>query len=271
MKSTLLSVAFFALAASGVASGGRTPIGARSLAMGGTSVALSDLWSAGNNQAGMAWLKGFCAGIGMENHFLLKELNREQFALCLPMKTGSFGLVLTNFGNSAYGEIKAGFSYARKLGRNFAAALQLDYLRIHQCSDYGNRNLASCEIGLMYRAGSRLTLGLQLVNPVPVRITRHPPETLPAVMCFGMTWRFSDNFLLSAEAEKDLEHPLRIRTGAEYRVAKPAHARIGFATAPLILTFGFGLQFGRFTVDAASGYHQALGFSPALTICYGLN
>jgi hypothetical protein len=266
------SISFFVLlclvTAGGFAAGERNTVGGRSLAMGSTSVAQYDLWSLGNNQAGAAWLKGGSAGMSFENRFLLKELMFEQFACAMSWKAGTFGLIVNRFGNDQYNELKAGFSYARKFGKCFSAGIQIGYLRFHLADAYGSKNLVSCEIGLMYRADRHLTIGVQVVNPVPVLITEKPRELLPATICAGLSWKFSDTFLANAEVEKDLLHKPVFRAGTEYHFTKPAFARIGVSANPFAFSFGFGLEFGKLTIDMASGYHQALGFSPAGSVVY---
>lgn len=252
----------------GFTAGERTPAGGRSLAMGGTSVSLCDFWSLCNNQAGTAWLKSVSAGLSFENRFLLKELIYEQLGFAIPSKAGTFGLFVNRFGNNQYSELKAGLSYARKFGKHFSVGVQLDYLLIHIENDYGSKNLLSCEIGLMYQADQRLSIGVQIINPVPVKITVHPAEQLPSIICLGISYRFSDNFLTAIEAEKDLENPLMVRAGAEYHFARPVYARLGISTSPMSFSFGFGLEFGKIKFDMASGYHQALGFSPSASIVY---
>lgn len=262
------SILFFLTTINGYTAGERIPAGGRSLAMGGASVTLCDLWSLGNNQAGAAWLKGGSAGMGFENRFLLKDLMYEQLGVAVSWKAGTFGLFMSRFGNNLYNEMKAGLSYARKFGKSFAAGVQIDYLRIHITDDYGNRNLVSCEIGLMYHAGRNLVIGVQVLNPVPVKITEHPSELLPSTMCAGLSYEFSDAFLATVEVEKDLVNTPTFRAGAEYHFAKPMYARIGLSTNPVSFSFGFGLKYGKLTIDMASGYHQALGFSPAGSIAY---
>jgi hypothetical protein len=252
----------------GFTAGERTPAGGRSLAMGGTSVALCDFWSLCNNQAGAAWLREISAGFGFENRFLLKELIYEQIGFAVPLKVGTIGLIANRFGNNQYSELKAGLYYARKFGKHFSVGVQLDYLRINITDDYGSKNLLSCEIGLMYQADQHLTIGIQVLNPVPARITAQPVELLPATICFGLSYQFSTEFITSIEAEKDLENPLTFRAGAEYHFARPAYARIGISTSPTSFSFGFGLEFGKFKLDMASGYHQALGFSPSGSVIY---
>ncbi|MCX6306067.1 MAG: hypothetical protein NT040_13980 [Bacteroidetes bacterium] len=252
----------------GYAAGERTPAGGRSQSMGGTSVAQSDFWSLSNNQAGTAWLTRAGAGMACENHFLVKALSCEQLGLALPVRAGTFGLIVNRWGNIQYSEIKAGLSYARKFGKYFAVGIQFDYFRIQVTDGYGSKNLATCEIGLMYQADRHFSVGVQVVNPVPVKITDHPTEQLPSVICIGLSYRFSDDFLVNAEAEKDMINPVVFRTGAEYHIARPAFVRIGLSTGPMSFTFGFGLEFGKIRFDIASGYHQALGFSPSGSFIY---
>ena len=251
-----------------LAAGARTTAGGRSSAMGGASVAANDFWSLANNQAGTAWLKGLSAGFGFENRFLLKELMVEHLGLAIPLKAGTIGLIVNRFGNNQYSELKAGLSFARKFGKRFSIGVQLDFLQIHIADDYGNKNLISCEIGLMYQSDKHLALGVQLLNPVPVSIIGHPREQLPSTICLGISYQFSGEFATSIEAEKDLENPLTVRAGAEYHFVKPVYARIGISTGPVSFSFGFGLVFGKFTLDVASGYHQALGFSPSGSVIY---
>jgi hypothetical protein len=253
---------------SGFTAGERTPAGARSLAMGGTSVTANDLWSLVNNQAGAAWLRGAGAGLSFENRFLVRELMYEQFGVALPLKPGTFGLTMIRFGNEQYGELKAGLSFSRKFGKQFSIGVQFDYLYIHVMNDYGNKHLISCETGLMYQADEHLSIGVHLLNPVPVKITEHPAEQLPSIICIGLSYYFSSDFLTNIEVEKDLEHPLTFRGGAEYHFARPAYARIGIATTPISFTFGVGLEFNKLKFDIASGYHQALGFSPTGSVIY---
>jgi hypothetical protein len=96
----------------------------------------------------------------------------------------------------------------------------------------------------------------------------HPAEHLPATICTGLLCRFSNSFHMTVEAEKDTEHPVSLRAGAEYLVARPAKVRVGISTSPMSFTFGFGIETGRLTIDISSGYHQALGFSPAGSLSY---
>ena len=106
------------------------PIGARSAAMGNASVSLSDVWSAHHNQAGLGFLHDPSAGVYYENRFLLKELSVRGAAIAVPIKAGTFGLCVTDFGYTAYRENKYSLSFAKAFGDKLSAAVAMDYLTL---------------------------------------------------------------------------------------------------------------------------------------------
>lgn len=267
-KSVLWLLATIGLPFISWAVGERNPAGARAGAMGGISVSVSDIWSASNNPAGTAWLKGISAGIFFENRFMMKELMFQQGVVVMAVKPGSFAINLSHFGILNYQEFRSGLSYSRKFGKMFSAGIRLEYLHLGLPDDYGSKNLLSSAIGLQFRPTDRILAGILIANPVPVKTASHPVEYLPTVFCAGVSYRFSENFLAVLEAEKDLIQTMIIRMGAEYQVAGRLHIRAGLATSPWVITFGFGLKLGKLTFDLASGYHQALGFSPGGSLIY---
>jgi hypothetical protein len=248
--------------------GERISLGGRATAMGGTSVAMADFWSVGNNQAGAAWLREGSTGLCFKNQFMQKELMSAVFGIVVPAGSGTFGMIVNRTGSDLFNEMKAGICYGRKFGRHFAAGVQLDYFRIHAGTDYGNKNLLSCEFGLMYHADRSLCLGVQVLNPVPVSITSNPRELLPVCFITGLSYSLTDDITTGLEVEKDLVHPPCFRAGIDYRMAPQFHAMAGISAEPVLFSFGFSIEFGNLTVTAASEYHQVLGFSPSCSLVY---
>jgi hypothetical protein len=244
------------------------PSGARAAGMGKASVLLQDVWAVQNNPAATAWLKSPTAGLFCENRFLLQELSSLAVCMVLPTPAGSFGLNVSSFGFSLYQEIKAGVGYARKFGKSFSAGIQLDYYRFHYGEGYGSRNTISCEAGFLFQASKKVMFGLHIQNPVPVFLSRDPDVRLPLIIRMGLGYAFSESFLIMIEAEKGSEQKLIIRTGGEFKFARTLSIRAGFSTNPILLTVGAGLEFGKTRIDISSGYHQILGFIPAVSLSY---
>src|ERR1039458_1023996 len=85
-----------------------SPLGARSSGMANASVSLADVWSVQNNQAGLGFVRDISAGVFYDNRFLLNELSMRAGAFAFPVKGGTFGLCISNFGYSLYSENKYG-------------------------------------------------------------------------------------------------------------------------------------------------------------------
>src|SRR5215212_5183908 len=75
--------------------------GARSSAVANASVCYGDLWSAFNNQAGLASIKKITGGVYFENRFGISELGIKSFAFALPVgESATVALSGTYFGYS---------------------------------------------------------------------------------------------------------------------------------------------------------------------------
>ena len=268
MKEISIIIVLLCLHSEAFTAGEKSVTGGCSAALGGISVTESDLWSVRNNQAGLAWLNKTAAGFSLENRFLLAGITSGSLAIAVPFGFGTAGISVSRYGNELYREFRVGMAFARKFGKRFSGAVELYYLNIGLPGEYGSKRLGSCALGVQYHPPGSLEFGIHLSNPVPLLYIDDPHEYLPMTLSFGIAWICSKELRLMSEIEKDNLNPPVFRAGAEYSFAKHLVARTGFSTNPFTFSFGFGLETGRLTIDFASGYHQVLGFSPALSIIY---
>ncbi len=250
------------------AANGNVPEGARSAAMGHASVALTDFWSLQNNQAALAFYDHTAAGFYYENRFLVKELSLKSGGFVLPVSAGTFGARVSYFGYPKYNESKFGLAYARSFGKILAVGLQLDYLMVSIGDDYGHTGAASFELGLLSQVTDNLSIGAHVFNPTHTKIADYDDERLPTVFRLGAAYHFDEDFLLSAEVEKDTDFNPVFRMGFEYHIIKAVYVRGGISTNPGTYAFGFGLHLGRLQVDLSSSVHQVLGYSPQVSMVY---
>jgi len=267
-KGRILSCFIFLVSNCAYAAGDHVVIGGREAALGSTSITQSDEWSAFNNQAGLAWCRQFSAGIYFENRYLLKDLSQKALAITLPAGKGAFGVSIRHFGFALYSEMNAGLAYGMRLSKNFSAGVQVNYLRLHVSDGFKDNHIFSCEIGLQFRAGEHLWLGLHVTNPVPVKLSSLTQERLPTLMRFGLSWRIMEGLHTDVEVEKDLVRKPVLKAGIEYRPARSLFIRLGIISNPATFTFGFGLVFGNLQFDLASSYHLVLGYSPQASLTY---
>lgn len=256
-----------------------SPVGARSAALANASVTLTDLWSVNNNQSALAGISQVTAGLSYENRFLVQELGLKTFALAIPTKTGTFGLLYNSFGYSAYNQMKAGLAFGKKFGKIFSAGIQLDYLRTHIAESYGNQDAFTFEAGILTSLTKQFTIAAHVFNPIHVQIQPETNDRVPVVFKLGMAYKVAEALLFTIETEKNSDFKPLMRGGIEYAIIEKAAVRIGYSTLPSTsgsdgfsiasaLSFGFGLNLRNFLLDLSSSYHQALGWSPAVSMVY---
>ena len=270
MKKLFLSYFFCVFATVLFAQNGyNTTTGARGLGMGESTLGLQDIDAAFSNQAGLAYLESFGAAAAGERRFALNELGTYGAVAALPTKAGTFGLHIQYFGFADFNEQKIGLAYARKLGAKLSVGAQLSYLNT-RIELYGNNGLPVAEIGLQAEVIKNIIVGTHLVSPFRAEITEG--ENLPTVLRIGVTWRASEQVLISVQGDKDIDYPVIFRSGLEYKISDLLRLRAGVATNPTKVSFGFGLQLeSGLGIDIASAYHQILGLIPGVGVKYTVN
>lgn len=265
-----LYLTLFALSYSFVSFAGSEdyPIGARSSAMGNASVSLCDMWSAHHNQAGLGFVRNIGAGVYYENRFMIKEISVRGGTVALPVKAGTFGLCITNFGYSQYNENKYSLSFAKAFGDKFSAGIAMDYLTTRIAEGYGSKGVLAAEAGIIAKPLKGLTIGAHVFNPTRAKISAYDDERLPTIIRLGADYSFSDKVILALETQKDISQKAEFKAGIEYRAVKEFYLRIGISTNPTLSCFGFGINLKNLRIDVAANYHQALGISPQLGLSY---
>lgn len=267
-----VSIFLFAICSSLLLSGQthNPQLGARAAAMSNAAVTNVDEWAIHHNQAALAYLKKPTAAISYQNRFLLNELSTKAVAFALPTENaGTFGVSVSQFGYTQYNETKAGIAYARQLGKRISAGVRLNYYHIgFQESYYGNTGVLTAEIGMLAKVTDDLTIGAHLYNPSYAKIADYNDERIPVILRIGAGYEFSEKLTANVEVQKDLNNDPNVKIGAEYKVVDMLYLRGGLSTNHFENSFGFGLNFGDFSIDLASSYHYILGYSPQASMHY---
>lgn len=245
--------------------------GGRSAGMAYNSVTAHDFWGAFNNQAAMAWDAKLSAGAFFDNKFFLTEMSTRGFGVTLPAtRHDAFGLTFSQYGYSAYNETKVGLSYAKSFANKVAAGLQFDYLRTASSLENGSKGVFTFEFGLQSKVSKKMTIGFYVFNPIHSILSDYNGynEYVPVVLRFGVSYCFSDKFILETEIEKDLHNDAIIRIGGEYQLNEMFYLRGGLSTGVVQYAFGIGTKWKGFSFDIGSAYHQVLGVSPAVSLHY---
>jgi len=271
MKSNLLflfnSITALAFCAALQAQTGIAPAaGARGIGMGNTGVVFTDVHSALSNQAGLGMLDRPAALVFGEQRFLLAELRSLGAAYAMPVSGGAFAVSVQYFGMKEYNEQRFGLAYGRQIfpGTSIGAQINVFTTRI---PGYGNTLTLNAEIGLQTRLLPKLLLGLHVANPVQT-VTRGG-DRLPTLLRTGLAYESSDKLLVVFELEKDIDFPLRAKTGFEYRPHEQVFLRLGASTQPASASLGAGYTLpGGLAFDFAAAWHSYLGITPAFGLTY---
>ena len=268
MKTPLFASIFCCAILFQLESRGQDALGARAAAMSGSALVLEDAWACFHNQAALASVEGFSAGVFYQNRFMLGELSDRGMAAALQVGQGAFGVSYTSFGYNAFLRSKAGLGYGMKLGENFSIGVQANLHSIRISEGYGNRQSVSVEGGFLYKMNQHLHLAFHLFNVNRAPLADFNNEKIPGSFKLGAGYWFSDRVLLSAQVNKPSDSDAYLSSGIEYQFPKNLIVRAGIRTGVESVSFGFGWNFGRWQLDAASVYHQVLGFSPQLSLVF---
>ncbi len=230
----------------------------------------SDVFSFTSNQAALAQLPAFAAGIYGERRFLLNELGHYHAVVALPTHSGNFGVKTRYFGFSDYNETQVGLAYARKLGNTGAIGAQFNY-NVIKAAGYGKASAVSFEAGTIFHITDKLHTGFHISNPVGGKFGEDQKEKLTSAYTMGFGYDASEIFSLDIEITKEEEQPVNADMGIQYKFSSALWARAGISTAVSSAWFGVGFNLQSFRLDVAAAYHPQLGITPGLLLLFVFN
>ena len=248
---------------------GWLPMGSRSHALGNASVAIDDIWAYHHNPANLVSVKKLGLGLSYENRFLLKELQSQGFVVALPLKVGVISFGLQSFGFKNFRTNRLGLGYSMKLADFLSCGVQLNYHQVRLTDAYGRKDALTAELGLRADITDNWKVAFSIFNLTRTKISEFGEDRLTTLMRLGTQYTFSEKVMLVAELEKNIEFPVRFKTGIEYSPISKLFLRGGFATQPIEISAGLGYRFKeQFQLDLGSAYHQILGWSPNFSFTY---
>jgi hypothetical protein len=247
---------------------GWVPTGARSNSLANASVALSDAWSYHHNPGALAEIHERAIGVSYENRFLLRELQSQGFVYAQPLKKGVISFGVQSFGYKNFRTFRGGLGYSMKLSEKFMAGVQMNYQSLNLTEFYGSQHTLTAELGIQCLLTEKWRVGMSLFNLGRAKLSAYQDDRFSTLMRIGMAYTFSEKLIFLTEAEKNLEFPIRLKSGLDYKITKQFYFRTGVATEPVEFTFGFGYKLKNFQLDLGSAYHQQLGWSPHFGLTY---
>ena len=89
-------------------------------------------------------------------------------------------------------------------------------------------------------------------------------------MRLGISYKATDDFMITSEIEENFRDNISFRFGLEYGIIKNVHLRCGFQLNPNIITFGIGFNFKTFKIDISNEMNQILGTSLQCSLTFNI-
>ncbi len=249
---------------------GLTNVGARSVSLGNSVVAIPSIESVFLNQAGLTGLQNFSVLVSYESRYALREYSVMAFGASIPFDGGVSGFSFYQFGRELYKFSKTGISYARGFGDKISAALQFDMLYESFPENKEPFVTYTFETGVIAHISPALTAGFHLFNPLPHRKNEMPVQPVPFIFRSGVAWKISGQLNWCVEVEKSSGKLALMKTGLELEAISDFSLRVGVQGHTLQPSAGFGFVKEELSIDMGFSYHGNLGFSPSLTVYYCL-
>lgn len=219
------------------------------------------------NPASWATLSSRTVSVYAGQMYGMPELRHGALSLHWPL----WGTALTGgsgtFGFEDYRETYLSLGAARTLQLGTARPLHIGATVRYYHVDvgrFGNAQTVGLHLGAIMQVLPLIHVGVHATNVNQPQWTDDSP--LPRTLSVGAAYDLSDRVDLSADLFKDLDFPLRFRTGIEATVVSMFVLRGGMQTAPSEFAVGMGLHHGPLRVGVAAEQHWELGWSPAADV-----
>ncbi len=245
----------------------QTTFYARNSALAGATVALADVRSVNDNQAGLGLTTKKWITAGYITHALLPELSTQYGAFVIPLKNNVFGVDINAYGNGIYKLQRIGLAYGRSFGP-ISFGFRVNYHQI-SITEYGSEGTVSINMGAQFKLTPKTTIGSQLINPTGAAFSSIAESAQAQQIRLGVAHTFSDKLIALVEVDKTAGTDLTVLGGLEYRIIKLLALRGGFDvnTGSYYGGLGFSLLKSA-TIDFATRVHPVLGLSPQIDLAY---
>jgi len=245
------------------------PADARSQGLGGSGVMLAGQPHGMSNPASLSTLERTSFSLHAENPFVIPELATGALSLCIPSKTGTFGITHCASGYDAYRESRTSLVFGKALGKRFGAGIELNYCHIRQYGEYESFGAFATALGIQFQPITSLILGLYLSNPAGQSYYPKGNRNAPTVFRAGLGYRPGEDILFCVEYARETDRKPVYCGGVECACGRLLSFRLGISSAECRgYSFGLGLRLDHLKTDLAVSHHPVLGYSPAITLIF---
>lgn len=196
-------------------------------------------------------------------------MQSQGLVFAIPLKVGVISTGVQSYGFKNFRTNRIGLGYSLFLSEFLSMGVQLNYHQLRLTDVYGMKQSLTAEVGLQAKINKDWKIGCSIFNMGRSLLSTYSEDRLTTLIRFGTYYKLSEKVMVVAEAEKNIEYPLRIKAALEYAPMSKVFLRGGIATQPIELSAGFGYKLkSQYHLDFGSSYHQILGWSPHFSFTY---
>jgi hypothetical protein len=246
------------------AQNGNYELGARSLALSGSTTTISDAYSGFNNIGALAGNRGISVCFSSSILFEIPELLKIGFGLNGELFKGIGSVNIYRFGNGDLSEQKISLGYSHQI-RFISLGIQLSYVQF-LISGYGSAGSISLEFGGLIKFSKKFIIGSYLLHPFGSSRRSENLSFLNTISKAGISYRPSEYLMANIDFKWKFKEEIIVIVGFEYLIRGKVALRAGFNIDTLQSTMGIGLSPGKFRLDYAVMIHPVLGISNELSV-----
>lgn len=245
---------------------GNYSMGARSAAIGGASITLGDEWSVFNNIGGLAQFKEKSIFTSFKNKYAIAEFTSLALGATYPLAGGTAGLGVFRFGDDLYNEQRLNLGFSNQFGI-VSLGLNVSYYQLN-IESAGSRKTLMIDFGGRAELTKQLYFGAHVSNLNQAKLSTVTDERIPTIMKTGFSYRPSNELMINAEVEKEVDQDAVLRLGLEYQILHNLSLRTGFRNQPFESSFGLGFYPGKLKADYSYNNNPDLGGIHEISLSY---
>ncbi|UXX78958.1 hypothetical protein N7E81_16515 [Reichenbachiella carrageenanivorans] len=248
------------------AQNGNYGMGARSAAIGGSSITIGDEWSLFNNIGGLANFDKKAIFTSFKNKYGISEVTSLALGATYPIAGGTAGLGVFKFGDDLYNEQRVNLGFSNQFGI-VSLGLNVSYYQL-SIEGSGSRKTMMIDFGGRAKLTDQLYFGAHVSNLNQAKLSTVTDERISTIMKTGLSYRPSLDLMINAEVEKIVDQDAVLKIGLEYQILEQLSLRTGFHTHPFESSFGLGFRPGKLKADYAYNNNPDLGGIHEISLGY---
>lgn len=247
----------FIFSSATMAQGVSARMGARAAALGQAGFILSDGSSLFQNASAQAFLEKPAFFFAYDRAPGLTGADRTAASIVVPSGWGVFSVGAFRFGDDIYSEQLLAAAFSHRL-ENTGLGVKGNLLQ-YRADGFGTRTAFTVDVSGLTRITPEWSVGAGIFNLNQAGITDN--ELLPVTLVAAVGWQPTSGPLLTLEAEKQTDAPLRVKGGVEIAIRDKVYLRSGFGLQPTTLAAGLGARSRRLQADFSTTYHLVFSFT----------